>query len=134
MSGAAIEVDADADGDFTLALMLDGVVGPNVRFNQANIWCLANLRRWENSAMATEVRNNEASREKAQAILELEGHADWWLNEDPLAPQPEQFSDLATSVLVEVTFESPAERPVPAQVMAEQHLEAAARLRDGWRP
>ena len=118
-----IEVDA-------LALMLDGAVfdlKTGYKFTSFNYQALV---KWSGMEIATsmEVKLNDPEwREVAEAILELEGLADWVPDEDEcLMRGGFPLSTLAFASLNLVEHDTIS--------LDESLLEAAARLREGWRP
>lgn len=117
-----IEVDA-------LALMLDGHCDAE-GWRVSTGWVRELERNGEESGLAIR-RDMKAYREVAQAIFELESLADWRPFERPFECNgwPFILGDLAESALRHVGFYSCDEGATDATI-----LEAAACLRDGWRP
>lgn len=118
MRGVGVEVDP-------LALMLDGaaVSRGGFRFNSENVEC---LEEGGPSLMATSLKLAQWA-EVTEAILELEAWADWMLNDDSLPSAPKELSSLAADALSHSSA-----RNKRGTVLC--LLEAAALLRDGWRP
>lgn len=118
-----VEVDA-------LALMLDGASNPRL--------CIANVNELERPPpygqrplMERYVDQHEWA-EVAEAIMELEGMADW-LTRDEEEDEAPDFGSLADAALRQSmrTLRARRGRWVAHDI---EHLEAAALLRDGWRP
>jgi hypothetical protein len=112
-----VEVDA-------LALMLDGAVNEWChRFGRINLEFLIERRRYNNPPPQLErAAAMPEWTEVAEAILELEAWADY---NDGCALDRPSFGPLAVA----------ADRHVrPAGSTVDSMLEAAALLRDGWRP
>lgn len=113
-----VEVDA-------LALMLDGANGDLYRFSRVSVEVLE----WGASAsgnkpgMARAVAHPEWA-EVAEAILQLEAWADWF-DSDHGSDRPMARGDLALQARAAVGWMSHPQF---------EYLEAAALLRDGWRP
>lgn len=114
-----MSVGAEVDA---LALMMDGAVVPIGRYTYKNVYWLEML--------GTESALHYRSREwpdVAEAILELEAWADWWHigdNDDRPFLSGYKLSSLAAK----------AHRHASRYASDEILLEAAALLRDGWRP
>lgn len=126
-------LEKEDEGVDPLALMLDGVeTNPEVaggwfRFDEDNVDALARYK--EHSKLATYLRK-PGIEEVAQAIFELEAWADWQPIEGKLSGPPMPLGDMAY-VMLKGSMESLGRR-APCQTI--DYLEAAARLRDGWRP
>lgn len=116
-----VEVDA-------LALMLDGVNDDGWRFNEVNIKSLERDSVYGGQVPLLERTVAQSQwAEIADAILELEAWADWWHtsdNDDRPFLSGYKLSSLAAK----------AHRHASRYASDEILLEAAALLRDGWRP
>lgn len=112
-----VEVDA-------LALMLDGTTlwSNRNRFGRTNVTVLEESP--TSAAMTYVLKEESGIAEVAEAILELEAWADWYASR-PLNPWPPIY-------LGEFALLAYADTPGSGEVY--RCLEAAARLRDGWRP
>lgn len=67
------------------------------------------------------------------AIFELEGDASTFIHPGPVLPTGDRYSDLALEAIREVAIRCHLTRSW-GYSLAELRLEAAAILRDGWRP
>lgn len=119
-------LEKEEEGVDPLALMLDGAAlwpnEPDARFGSSNV---ANLEVPSvGSAMRFQTEKPEVA-EVAQAIFELEANADAWLHGGVLVKN----GDLALRA-----WDAAPVNPASADGIATRYLEAAARLRDGWRP
>lgn len=104
-----------------LALMFDGHTTYGGRFDRTNVSCL------EKGGMCDLFAYASREPELAEAILELEGLADWRPLEGGLTPS--LTSELGILALDKVGHLSDRFTDI-----SEALLEAAAILRDGWRP
>lgn len=109
----------EPEGVDPLALMLDGadILGEGDRFDRTNVAILEESPTV--AAMAYVSKEKPGTAEVAEAIFELEAWADYQGYRPGVG-----ISELASLALLSVI-----ELPFP-----ERYLEAAARLRDGWRP
>lgn len=117
-----------------LALMLDGVMGEDFRFGRVSVEVLerGTSASGNRPGMMRAVAHPEWAK-VAQAILELEACADWRVRESQ--PPFTDLSRLAIDVCEEVPWPPGfGERCDGLLSSDERFLEAAARLRDGWRP
>lgn len=105
-----------------LALMLDGSTSPKTRMRL--VGHVGPLASRQPPILLERYLKTEA--DVAQAILELEGLADW---RPCNGPSPIQQDELASHALQHVGFFGCPKEDSDACI-----LEAAARLRDGWRP
>ncbi|MGL4442446.1 MAG: hypothetical protein ACRCU1_02395 [Alsobacter sp.] len=119
-----VEVDA-------LALMLDGVVidamGESLRVGGA--FSVDQLQREPSLSAMAQLSTWLDLADVAEAILELEGSADAWLGKSTCLP---------CSRLAQMAWKQAAKRDrgtgLDARKIGRRYLEAAAILRDGWRP
>lgn len=111
-----VEVDARA-------LMLDGALEyGDVRFNHMDVKALENDQRHQR-AFIKAISSKKEWAEVAEAIFDLEAWADWWISgADGMSPS---FGALAGAAAFHVE---------PGISEVGTMLEAAALLREGWRP
>jgi hypothetical protein len=109
-----VEVDA-------LALMLDGVRG-YYRRGEAVFW----LEKFGGASMLGTLLARPGMADVAEAILELEAWADWISSDADDSYCPETLGELGRAARA-------ACKHIPRRPSI-VFLEAAARLRDGWRP
>ena len=115
-----VEVDA-------LALMLDGASIGVIRFGDVNVRSLVvggTHGVGGKEALMTSYAAAPEWAEVAEAILQLEAWADWF-DSDHGSDRPMARGDLALQARAAVGWMSHPQF---------EYLEAAARLRDGWRP
>lgn len=122
-------LEKEEEGVDPLALMLEGTTAlSSIRFDKDNVRVLEMAP--ASSSMTWVLAKSEEAREVAQAVFELEAWADWQPATSTWGGPPTLLGDLAY-VALKGSMESLGRR-APCQTI--DYLEAAARLRDGWRP
>ncbi len=100
----------------SLTLMCDGIVRPETGLRSSLL---------VNGDTLTYDEFVDESDPVQVAIFELEARADWWLSPDDETSTPFQPAGIGEAALKATPVGS---------TLADWHLEAAALLRDGWRP